>query len=163
MLCQKCAERLKPGEHSPISPLWIFARLDCVQARYAEALSESGQWAEARQAWKEAEKSHRGMAARTIVLPNSQSVRLDELQRRLAESGPNDDTVKLLQSTRSVIAFDYWQARCELEQTEKMQSARRLSQQAANDGDNPGRNKPLTCTGNRSKPSPTFTTSTRSR
>lgn len=133
MLCQKCAERLKPGEHPAISPLWIFARLDVVQARYAESLSESGQWVAARQAWTAAEQSHREMAARTIVLPNSQSVRLDELKRRLAESGQNDGTVKLLQATRSVIAFDYWQARCELEQTEKMQSARRLSQQAAND------------------------------
>ena len=104
-----------------------------MQAEYAESLSESGQWVEsARQAWKEAEKAHREMAARTILLSNSQSVRLDELKSRLAEWGPNDKTVKLLQDTRRVIDFDHLLARCELEQTEKMQSARKLWQQAAN-------------------------------
>jgi tetratricopeptide (TPR) repeat protein len=132
LMIQDCVNRQKPGEQSTISAWQSVSRLPAAQAKYAESLSESGHWDEARQAWKEAEQLYKELANRKIVLWwNLQSVRLDELKSRLAESGPNDAMVQFLQRTRGVVQYDYWLARCELEQTEKMQLVRKLSQEAA--------------------------------
>ena len=141
LMFQDCVNRQKPQEQSAIPAWQSFSRLSAAQAKYAESQSESGHWDEARQAWKEAEQFYEELANRKIVLWwNPQSVRLNELKSRLAESVPKRcDSPVPARAQQGRIQFDYWLARCELEQTEKMQLARRLSHEAAIDT---GQSKP---------------------
>jgi len=132
MLFEHCVDRhAKSRASSTIPPVLFFSRPAATQARYAQALSESGHWNEALQAWKEAEQLHNELGERTILVGTSDRIRLDDLESRLAEFGPNDTSVKQLQAARRRIQYDYWLMRCQLEQTAKVQLARKLSQEAA--------------------------------
>ncbi|MBL7042599.1 MAG: hypothetical protein ISR77_28445, partial [Pirellulaceae bacterium] len=132
LLFEHCVDRhAKSRASSTIPPVLFFSRPAATQARYAQALSESGHWNEALQAWKEAEQLHDELGERTILVGTSMRIRLDDLESRLAKFGPNDTSVKQLQAARRRIQYDYWLMRCQLEQSAKVQLARKLSQEAA--------------------------------
>src|SRR5690606_7215120 len=52
-------------------------------------------------------------------------------QSRLEKFGPDDKQVKNLQILRRLIRYDYWLARCKLEQTAEIQHVRRLTREAS--------------------------------
>jgi hypothetical protein len=132
LLFEHCIDRHAETQASLTIPaLLFFSRPAATQARYAQALSESGHWDESLLAWKEAEQLHNELGEGTILAGSSNRIRLNDLESRLAEFGPNDASVKQLQAARKTIQLDYWLMRCELEQTAAVQLARKLSQQAA--------------------------------
>jgi hypothetical protein len=132
LLFEHCIDRRsKSGASSTIAPLLFFSRPAATQARYAHALSESGHWDDARQAWQLAEQMHVELGESTIPAGASERIRLDDLESRLAEFGPDDELARKLQAARRRIQFDYWLMRCRLEQTDEVQMTRKLAQQAA--------------------------------
>lgn len=132
LLFEHCVDR-HAGSRVPstIPPVLFFSRPAASQAGYAQALSESGHWNEALRAWKEAERLHKELGERAIPVGASDPIRLNDLESRLARSGPKDATVKRLRDARWLIQYDYWLTRCRLEQTTEVQLARRLSHEAA--------------------------------
>jgi hypothetical protein len=101
-----------------------------MQACYARALSEAGHWDEALSAWKEAGRLYRNLGARSLQIGASGSIRLNELESRLARFGPNDASVKRIEHARKRIRYDYWLTRYEFEQDAEVQAARRLAWEA---------------------------------
>jgi tetratricopeptide (TPR) repeat protein len=132
LLFEHCVDRHeKSRASSTIPPVLFFSRTAATQARYAHALSESGHWDEARRAWKEAEQLHNELGEETISVGTSERIRLNDLESRLVEFGPDDASVQQLQAARKRIQYDYWLMRCKLEQTANVQLAWKLSQKAA--------------------------------
>jgi hypothetical protein len=131
LLSEHCLDRQAKAAAATIPPLLFFSQPAGAQAQYAQALSESGRWNEARSAWQEAERLFKEFGGRTVLLSTSDRVRLNDLQARREELGPDHESVKRLENLRSLVLYDYWLARCQLEQTEAVQSVRKLARQAA--------------------------------
>lgn len=132
LLFESCVDRhVRLGASSSIPPLLFFSRPAVTQAQYAQTLTELGYWKEAGNAWKQAEQLHKELGERAILMQGSERIGLNQLESRLAKFGPDDASVKLIQTARRRIQYDYWLARCELEQMAEVQSARKLSQKAA--------------------------------
>ena len=128
LLYERSIERhVQSRASSSIPSLMFFSGPARAQAGYADALTEAGNWNEASRAWKQAHNLYTEIGERT-VLPG---VRLNERESRLAEFGPEDDTVKRLQTQRNQIEYDYWLIRCALEQSDKVQLVRKLEDAGA--------------------------------
>jgi tetratricopeptide (TPR) repeat protein len=132
LLFEHCAARqAKAATPSAIPPLVFFSRPAAAQAEYAQALSEAGRWSEAFRAWENAERLYEEFGDQNIPIGATETIRLNDLESRVGQLGTTDPTVKLLRVGRHRIRYDYWLARCNLEQTRQFQLARKRWHEAA--------------------------------
>ena len=132
LLFEHCIERhTNEGATMTFSPVLFFSRPAVTQARYAESLGRSGESNAAQRAWKEAERLHKELGARTIDMGDGIRIRLNDWKARQDKFGPTDPFAKALDELRKSIRYDFWLTRCRFEQRDEVQSARKLSYEAA--------------------------------
>ncbi|WP_166831732.1 hypothetical protein [Thalassoroseus pseudoceratinae] len=112
LLFEYCIERLKNKDVTTIvwRPL-IYSRPASTQARYADSLTRNGHWDAAADAWKEAEILHEDFS---------------ELQW----ANRNDRSENSMDFIHRTLRLDFWLMRCRFEQTDEIQTIRKLWYQA---------------------------------
>jgi hypothetical protein len=132
LLFEYCRQQYaKNPSATKMPPMLILMQPGIALAEYGRVLGEAGHEAESRAAWKLAAEEFAAVEKIPFLIDGGAKVRLDELERRRAESGAKDFAVKELEFARLQGEVDYWQARCRIEPLPKMQLLQKMSQEGA--------------------------------
>ncbi len=113
-----------------VPPILFHSGIAVTKAQIAAALDEAGKWDEAARAWKAAERVLHELGNQPFPAGEFTDVRLSEWSRRRAQRAPPDSRVKRVEWERSRTQYDYWLARCSLEQQSPVRTARKLAFEA---------------------------------